>query len=59
VKINITYCEQCGDGWCDENYLLGVCCGEQLKTRKETDEEEVVRERAVANILKRANSLGW
>ena len=56
-KKDVTYCKVCGDGWCDENYLLGICCGEPLETRKETDEEETNRRIAVARIMIRAE--GW
>lgn len=58
-KQTITFCRICNDGWCDEDFMFGFCCGHTLSTRLETDEEENSRESAIASILKQAEGIGW
>ena len=59
MKLTVTYCENCGDGYSDEEYMLGWCCHQSLSTRLETAEEEKQRESAIKSIIDKANKLGW
>lgn len=60
-KQTITYCPSCIYKFSNEEFEFGVClsCGENLKTRPETDEEEQAREEAIAAIIDRVNKLEW
>ena len=55
----VTFCCHCGDGWSDENFMIGWCCGSELSQRSETKEEEEVREKALKNIKCESEKLGW
>lgn len=59
MKQEITYCKNCGDGWSDEDFMFGTCCGARLRTRLETDEEEKSRREAVNRITERASKQNW
>jgi len=59
-RQTITYCPVCDDGWSDENYMLGVCCGgAELEERPETDEEFCSRVAAENRVRQRAEELDW
>ncbi len=63
ARFTKTWCSVCGNGWGDENFFLGLCCGRDLIFDHPMTQEEILqelkREKLTAAILKRASKLGW
>lgn len=57
-----TQCQICGDGYADENFMIGRCCGLPLievPWTTEDYENERARKEAIQRILERASKLDW
>lgn len=57
-----TECQVCGDGYADENFMIGRCHGLPLievPWTKEDYEHEKERQEAIKKILERASKLDW
>ena len=57
-----TQCQVCGDGYADENLMLGRCCGVRMievpwSEQDYLDEKE--KKEAIQKILERANKMEW
>lgn len=57
-----TVCQICVDGYGDEEFMLGRCCGLELKEvpwTKDDYDNERNRQQAIKRIIKRASKLNW
>lgn len=54
-----TYCPVCNDGYSDEDFMFGYCCGEKLRERLLTREEKEARMLALKSIKAKVAKLGW
>lgn len=57
-----TVCQICGNGYADENFMIGYCHGLPLievPWTKEDYEHERMRKEAIKEILKRSSNLDW
>lgn len=55
-------CRICGDGFADENFMLGRCCGLEMievPWTKADYEKEKRNKEAIREILARASKLDW
>lgn len=57
-----TVCQLCGDGWGDEEFMLGMCCGQPLievpKTEADLEKDRRYAE-AKKRVLAAAAKLDW
>lgn len=59
MKKTKPWCQKCGNGFADENFMLGRCCGLPMIEIEIPKEELELEEAARKRILARAAKLKW
>lgn len=52
-------CRVCGDGWSNESYELGQCCGYPLTVNEPAHVSKSSEKKAVDAIIEEVNKFSW